>query len=85
MSVRVVPRVTVRATQQQLIEEARDLLVDVMAREGISRAEMARRTGRTKSHMTRILSAEHNVTLRTAAEMFYAAGYRLELRARRLT
>lgn len=85
MAVRTVPRVTVRATQQQLIEEARDLLVDVMAREGVSRADLARRTGRTKSHVTRLLSSEHNFTLRTAAEMFHAVGYRLELRARRLT
>lgn len=85
MGVRVVPRVTVRATQQQLIEEARDLLLDVLDREGVSRADLARRTGRTKSYVTRLLNAEHNLTLRTAAEMFHAVGYRLELHARRLS
>lgn len=84
MSVRTVPRVTVRATQQQLIEDVRDNLLDVMAREGVSRSELARRTGRTKSQITRLLNTENNFTLRTAAEMFNAVGYRLELQARRL-
>lgn len=81
----MVGRTTVRATQQQLIEDVRDNLLDVMAREGVSRSELARRTGRTKSQITRLLNTENNFTLRTAAEMFNAVGYRLELQARRLT
>lgn len=51
---------------------------------GITRKELAEALGRTKGHVTQLLSGERNMTLRTAADLAHALDRRLHVRARAL-
>jgi transcriptional regulator with XRE-family HTH domain len=42
---------------------------------GISRAELSRRMGRSRSFVTRMLRGDHNLTVRTMARALTACGY----------
>lgn len=65
--------------EEALICEAQDLIVGLMEREGLSRAALARRLGRSKGFVTHILSGRRNLTLRTLADAAHVMGYRLTL------
>lgn len=52
---------------------------DLMAHHGVTRAELARRTGLSKSRMTQIFGPHPNVTLETVARLFDALGERPRL------
>jgi len=68
--------------QESLILEATEVLSDLMARENISKAEMARRLGRSKSYVTQVLDGSANLTLRTLADLGWALGYSFRLQAK---
>jgi len=68
--------------QESLILEATEVLSELMARENISKAEMARRLGRSKSYVTQVLDGSANLTLRTLADLGWALGYSFRLQAR---
>lgn len=63
--------------------ETVELINKLMRREGVTRAELARRLGVTKRHVTRILNRERNMSLSTIARIFFALGYEPEIRPRR--
>ena len=67
--------------QEELILEATELLSTKMAENDISKADLARRLGKTKAFVTQCLSGEQNLTLRTLADLFGAIGYKLQLEA----
>lgn len=68
--------------QESLILEATSVLSELMRAEGISRAELARRLGRSKAYVTQALRGQRNLTLRTLADLAGAVGYRVRLSAR---
>ncbi len=45
-----------------------------MGREGITKAALARRLGKSKAYVTQALSGGRNMTLRTLAEFAWACG-----------
>lgn len=51
----------------------------------ISRADVANRIGRSRSYITRMLSGDYNLTVRTFARTLAACGYQLTFRATPLT
>jgi transcriptional regulator with XRE-family HTH domain len=55
-------------------EEAAIGVYELMEHNGISRAELARRIGRSRSYVTKVLSGSHNVTLETLADLYFAMG-----------
>ena len=63
--------------QEDLIEEAGELIAGAMGREDISKAELARRMGTSKAHITQLLSGSRNMTLRTFADVMYAMDERV--------
>lgn len=65
--------------REELILEATDGLAILMERQGISKADLARRLGRTRGYVTQILSGSRNFTLRTLAEVADALGHRVHL------
>jgi len=67
--------------QEELILEATELLSTIMAENDISKADLARRLGKTNAFVTQCLSGGQNLTLRTLANLFGALGYRLDLGA----
>jgi predicted DNA-binding protein (UPF0251 family) len=66
--------------QQLLFEQERAVLLAteetlrLMGREGITKAALARRLGKSKAYVTQALSGGRNMTLRTLAEFAWACG-----------
>jgi hypothetical protein len=67
--------------QEELLLEVTELLASVMDDNDVSKAELARRIGKSKAFVTQCLSGSQNLTLRTLADLFLALGYRLQLGA----
>lgn len=65
--------------QEDLILEATEGLAGLMLRQGVSKAELARRLGRTRGYITQILAGSRNFTLRTLADVANALGCRVHL------
>ena len=53
--------------EEELILEVTEAVSVVMEKEGISKAQLAKRMGRTKGFITQLLSGGRNLTLRTLA------------------
>ena len=71
--------------QEELILEATERLASVMAEKEISKAELARRIGKSKSYVTQCLNGSSNLTLRTLADLFGALGYYVHIEPRMCT
>ncbi|MEE8585278.1 MAG: helix-turn-helix transcriptional regulator [Acidobacteriota bacterium] len=65
--------------QEELILDATEGLASLMERQGITKADLARRLGRSRGYITQILAGSRNFTLRTLAEVANALGYRVHL------
>ena len=70
--------------QESLILEATELLSNLMATEGVTKAELARRLGRSKAYVTQVLRGSANLTLRTLADLGLAVGYRIRFQAKNM-
>ena len=66
---------------ERLVLEATELILAEMERQGFSRTDLARSLGKTKGHVSQILSGERNMTLRTLAEIALALSFRMQLDA----
>ncbi len=60
--------------QERAIYEVTELLESRMAELGVSRAELARRLGKTRGWVTQLLDGEANKTIRTVADAFAVLG-----------
>lgn len=58
--------------QEKLILEATEQIAEAMKEAEVSKADLARRLGRTRSYITQILSGSRNMTLRTWADVLTA-------------
>lgn len=58
--------------QERAIQEATDLICEVMELEGVSRAELARRLNTSKGYITQLLDGRTNMTVRTISDVFGA-------------
>ena len=67
--------------QDVLIAKTRGWIAILMDRRKVSRAELARRIGKSKPYVTQVLRAPRNITLRTLADLAWAldANVRLSL------
>ena len=61
--------------QERAIYEATELLEEVMRGTGVTRAELARRLGRSRGWVTQLLDGEANKTIRTVADAFAVLGH----------
>src|SRR4051794_22446012 len=68
--------------QERLILDASELVCEMMELRGVSKADLARLTGRTRAFVTQVLSGDRNMTLRTLADFAHALGFRITLGAR---
>jgi transcriptional regulator with XRE-family HTH domain len=64
----------------ELLEEAalamaQATIQNAITRSGLSRADLARRLERPRSFVSRILSGDHNLTIKTMARTLSACGY----------
>ena len=64
---------------ERLILEVSELILEQMEQADISHTELARRLGKSKSHVSRLLNGDRNMTLRTLAKICYSLSYRANL------
>lgn len=67
--------------QERLIGDVTEALSELLEREGVTKAELARRLGKTKAAVGEALSGEANLTLRTIADLADALGYQVKVEA----
>lgn len=64
-----------------LVTEAAEFVARLMERQGVSKAELARRLGKSRAYVTQLLRGSTNLTVRTLAEVAYALGAEVKLEA----
>ena len=70
-----------RLAQEEFILSATELIFELMEKAGVTKAELARRIGRTRGYLTQLLDGNRNMTLRTLAELTKALGFKPRLDA----
>ena len=60
--------------QERAIYEVTELLESVMRETGVTRAELAKRLGKSRGWVTQLLDGEANKTIRTVADAFAVLG-----------
>jgi transcriptional regulator with XRE-family HTH domain len=64
--------------EEDLLIDFQFLVQDVLNSKGISKTELAKRSGLSKARLSQILSAEANPSVKTFARLFNALGVRVE-------
>lgn len=67
--------------QEQLIEEAAELVARAMLSEGITKSALAALVGGSRAHVTQLLAGTRNMTLRTLADLMHAMNLKVSLSA----
>ncbi len=62
--------------QEHLILDVTEMIVELMNERGVTRSELADRLGKTKGHVSQLLSGSRNLTLRTLSDIFVALDFR---------
>ncbi len=70
--------------QEELILEVTEALCGLLEKEGVSRAQLARRLGKSKGFVSQLLGGGRNLTLRTLADVLGALGYKLKLKPEKI-
>jgi plasmid maintenance system antidote protein VapI len=66
--------------RERAMLELTELICEVMEREGVTRAELARRMGRSKGFVTRLLDGRANIMIRLVADVFTALEQEIQFR-----
>ncbi|MGO4882190.1 MAG: helix-turn-helix domain-containing protein [Bryobacteraceae bacterium] len=61
--------------EESALAAAQSTIQNAVSKTGISRAEMARRMGRDRSFVSRILNGSHNLTIKTMARSLAVCGF----------
>ncbi len=64
-----------------LVTEAGEFIARLLQEKGVTKAELARRLGKSRAYITQMLSGSANLTVRTLAEVAYALGVEVKLEA----
>jgi transcriptional regulator with XRE-family HTH domain len=64
-----------------LVTEASEFIAQLMQHQKVTKAELARRLGKSRAYVTQMLSGKANLTIRTLAEVAYALGAQVKLEA----
>ncbi len=67
--------------REDLIFETTEAICKVMDEKGVSKAELSRLAGVSKSNITQLLSGDHNMRLTTIADLLYSLGSKLAVSA----
>ncbi len=67
---------------QSLVLEATELVSRLMEEQGLTKAELARRMGKSRAWLTQLLNGSANMTLRTLAEVLVEMDAEARLQAR---
>jgi antitoxin component HigA of HigAB toxin-antitoxin module len=67
--------------QERAILETTELLCQLMEQQGVTRAELAKRLGKSKGYITQLLDGRTNMTLRTISDVLTALDRALHVQA----
>lgn len=63
--------------QEETILEITEMICEVMDKKGISRADLAKRLGKSRSFVSHLLNGDRNMTLRTLSDILHSMECRL--------
>jgi len=64
-----------------LVTDTADLVAGLMEQQGVTKAELSRKLGKSRAWVTQLLSGKANMTIRTFAEVTHVLGARVRLAA----
>ena len=67
--------------REALAFEAAELISRLMEEQQVGKTDLARLVGTSKSHITQLLSGSRNMTVHTLADLAFALGHKVEIRA----
>jgi antitoxin component HigA of HigAB toxin-antitoxin module len=67
--------------KEELAFGATEKIAELMELTGVSKSDLAKRTGSSKAHITQVLSGSRNITVHTLAGLAFALGYKITLSA----
>jgi transcriptional regulator with XRE-family HTH domain len=67
--------------REALAFEASELISRLMEEQQVSKTDLARLVGTSKSHVTQLLSGSRNMTVHTLADLAFALGHKVEFRS----
>jgi transcriptional regulator with XRE-family HTH domain len=65
--------------RERLALEITELICQIMEAEGVSRAELATRLGKSRAYVTKLLGGNTNMTIKTLSDVFHALGRSLRV------
>ena len=71
--------------QESLATEATELISGLMEAGHVTKADLARKIGKSKAFVTQLLGGSRNMTMHTLADLAFALGHRIDLEAKRLS
>lgn len=78
------PDVDIGILEESALATAQATICKVMKESGVSQSEMARRLERDRSFVSRILSGNHNLTIKTMARTLAVCGYEVKFQPVRI-
>ena len=66
---------------EALVAEAAEVIARLMDEQNVNKADLARRLNKSRAWVTQLLGGKANMTVRTLAELAYALGAEVKLRA----
>lgn len=64
---------------EALVMSATESICELLEKNGMTRADLAREIGRTRGHVTQLLSGERNMTLHTFSDLAFACNARVRV------
>jgi len=68
--------------RESLAFDAAEMISHLMEENSVSKAELARRIGKSRSEVTQLLNGSRNMTIYSLADLTFALGYYIEFKAR---
>jgi len=68
--------------RESLAFDAAEMISILMEEKAVTKAELARRVGKTRADITQLLNGSRNMTIHTLADLAFALGSRIEFKAR---
>lgn len=67
--------------EEKLLVDVSILVAEIMEKQGVSRAQLAQRLGKSKAYVSQVLRGDANMTLRTVADLFSVLECNIEVNA----
>jgi len=73
------PEFATLMAEESLILEITEKIIELMQKEKITKANLAKRLKKSKGYITQLLDGSRNFTIKTIADIFHVLGYSLKI------